>query len=98
MKILPVIMCAGAGPRVRPESPETLPKQFIPLIGSSTFQMAIAMLDDPGLRLRARGGGRGNIAAARGPDTIVVMLAGDYVVQDSAGLVALCKQAAEAAA
>ncbi|MEA2833796.1 MAG: mannose-phosphate guanylyltransferase / mannose-6-phosphate isomerase, partial [Methylobacteriaceae bacterium] len=48
MKILPVIMCGGAGTRVWPESRETLPKQFIPLIGErSTFQMAIAMLDDP---------------------------------------------------
>jgi mannose-1-phosphate guanylyltransferase/mannose-6-phosphate isomerase len=48
VKILPVIMCGGAGTRVLPESRETLPKQFIPLIGErSTVQMAIAMLDDP---------------------------------------------------
>src|SRR5437763_1306405 len=38
------------------------------------------------------------IAAAQGPDTIVVMLAADHVVQDRAGLIALCKQAAVAAA
>ena len=34
-KILPVIMCGGAGTRVWPESRETMPKQFIPLIGKS---------------------------------------------------------------
>ncbi len=46
-KILPVIMCGGAGTRVWPESRETLPKQFIPLIGEhSTFQMALDMLRD----------------------------------------------------
>ena len=47
MKILPVIMCGGAGTRVWPESRESLPKQFIPLIGAhSTFQMAAEMLSD----------------------------------------------------
>lgn len=47
MKILPVIMCGGAGTRVWPESRESLPKQFISLIGSlSTFQMASEMLSD----------------------------------------------------
>ena len=47
-KILPVIMCGGAGTRVWPESRETLPKQFIPLIGErSTFQTTMATLDDP---------------------------------------------------
>ncbi|TRL24683.1 mannose-1-phosphate guanylyltransferase/mannose-6-phosphate isomerase, partial [Methylosinus sporium] len=46
-KILPVIMCGGAGTRVWPESRETLPKQFIPLVGErSTFQTAIATLAD----------------------------------------------------
>ena len=38
-KILPVIMCGGAGTRVWPESRESMPKQFIPLVGQrSTFQ------------------------------------------------------------
>ena len=46
MKILPVIMCGGSGTRVWPESRESLPKQFISLIGAqSTFQMAAEMLD-----------------------------------------------------
>ena len=41
VKILPVIMCGGSGTRVWPESRESLPKQFISLIGlHSTFQMA----------------------------------------------------------
>ena len=48
MKILPVIMCGGSGTRVWPESRESLPKQFIPLVGDrSTFQMAMEMLSDP---------------------------------------------------
>ncbi|MCI0467362.1 MAG: mannose-1-phosphate guanylyltransferase/mannose-6-phosphate isomerase, partial [Beijerinckiaceae bacterium] len=38
-------MCGGAGTRVWPESRESLPKQFIPLIGSlSTFQMVVETL------------------------------------------------------
>lgn len=45
MKILPVVMCGGAGTRVWPESRESLPKQFIPLVGKrSTFQDTIDML------------------------------------------------------
>lgn len=48
MKILPVIMCGGSGTRVWPESRESLPKQFIPLVSAkSTFQMAIDVLADP---------------------------------------------------
>ncbi|HXW72237.1 MAG TPA: mannose-1-phosphate guanylyltransferase/mannose-6-phosphate isomerase [Methylocella sp.] len=47
-KILPVIMCGGSGTRVWPESRESLPKQFISLIGAhSTFQMAAETLADP---------------------------------------------------
>jgi mannose-1-phosphate guanylyltransferase/mannose-6-phosphate isomerase len=46
-KILPVIMCGGSGTRVWPESRESLPKQFISLIGArSTFQMATEILDE----------------------------------------------------
>jgi len=47
-KILPVIMCGGAGTRVWPESRDSLPKQFIPLVSErSTFQMLVEMLKDP---------------------------------------------------
>jgi mannose-1-phosphate guanylyltransferase / mannose-6-phosphate isomerase len=46
-KILPVVMCGGAGTRVWPESRESLPKQFIPLIGDrSTFQSIVELLGD----------------------------------------------------
>ncbi len=45
-KILPVIMCGGAGTRMWPESREATPKQFIQLFGErSTFQDTMAMLD-----------------------------------------------------
>jgi mannose-1-phosphate guanylyltransferase / mannose-6-phosphate isomerase len=47
-KILPVIMCGGSGTRVWPESRESLPKQFISLVGDrSTFQTTLQMLADP---------------------------------------------------
>jgi mannose-1-phosphate guanylyltransferase/mannose-6-phosphate isomerase len=47
-KILPVIMCGGAGTRVWPESRETMPKQFIALLGkSSTFQETVRRVSDP---------------------------------------------------
>jgi mannose-1-phosphate guanylyltransferase/mannose-6-phosphate isomerase len=40
-------MCGGAGTRVWPESRESLPKQFIPLIGeTSTFQSIVRILLD----------------------------------------------------
>src|ERR1700730_17592898 len=45
VKILPVIMCGGAGTRVWPEARERLPQQVISLVGPrSTFQMAAEML------------------------------------------------------
>jgi mannose-1-phosphate guanylyltransferase / mannose-6-phosphate isomerase len=47
-KILPVIMCGGSGSRMWPESRESLPKQFIPLIGErSTFQSIVGVVADP---------------------------------------------------
>jgi mannose-1-phosphate guanylyltransferase/mannose-6-phosphate isomerase len=47
-KIVPVIMCGGAGTRVWPESRETYPKQFIALIGDrSTFQETVARVTGP---------------------------------------------------
>ena len=46
-KIIPVVMCGGAGTRVWPESRESMPKQFIPLIGAtSTFQSIVKVLAD----------------------------------------------------
>src|ERR1700677_2339491 len=47
-KIRPVIMCGGSGTRMWPESRESLPKQFIPLIGQrSTFQTIVGVVSDP---------------------------------------------------
>jgi mannose-1-phosphate guanylyltransferase/mannose-6-phosphate isomerase len=44
-KIIPVIMCGGAGTRVWPASRETMPKQFIALLGDrSTFQNTLLRL------------------------------------------------------
>jgi len=48
VKILPVIMCGGAGTRVWPESRETMPKQFIALVGPrSTFQDSVLRVSGP---------------------------------------------------
>ena len=50
VKILPVIMCGGAGTRVWPESRASLPKQFIALVGPrSTFQNIMTMLSQSAL-------------------------------------------------
>ena len=46
-KVQPVIMCGGSGTRLWPESRESLPKQFISLIGyRSTFQSIVALVGD----------------------------------------------------
>ena len=46
-RVQPVIMCGGSGTRVWPESRESLPKQFIPLIGDhSTFQSVVELVGD----------------------------------------------------
>src|SRR5271166_4748701 len=46
-KILPVIMCGGSGSRMCPESRESLPKQFLPLVGErSTFQSIVGVVGD----------------------------------------------------
>ncbi len=134
MKILPVIMCGGSGTRVWPASRESLPKQFIPLVGEqSTFQMAMEVLADPVFEtpvvisnhayrfllgeqllamrrlahivLEPEGRDSGPavavataVAARMSPDTIVAVLAADHVVRDKIGFVALCREAAAAAA
>ncbi|PZO03514.1 MAG: mannose-1-phosphate guanylyltransferase/mannose-6-phosphate isomerase [Hyphomicrobiales bacterium] len=46
-KIIPVVMCGGAGTRLWPVSRDSMPKQFIPLLGQhSTFQRAVGLLSD----------------------------------------------------
>jgi len=45
--LIPIVMCGGSGTRMWPESRESLPKQFIPLIGDkSTFQTIMKMVSD----------------------------------------------------
>src|ERR1700736_3782830 len=48
-QIIPVIMCGGAGTRLWPVSRESMPKQFVPLIGQgSTFQQVMRRGCEPG--------------------------------------------------
>src|SRR5215470_7038315 len=50
LKIIPVIMCGGAGTRLWPASRESLPKQFMPLLGERTlFQDTMLRVADAGL-------------------------------------------------
>jgi mannose-1-phosphate guanylyltransferase/mannose-6-phosphate isomerase len=51
--IIPVIMCGGAGTRLWPVSRESMPKQFVPLIGAqSTFKQVLGRITDPDLFAR----------------------------------------------
>src|SRR5690242_17571641 len=51
--LIPVLMCGGAGTRLWPVSRESMPKQFVPLVGnSSTFQHALMRILDPNLFAR----------------------------------------------
>jgi len=46
-RIVPLVMCGGAGTRLWPSSREGRPKQFLPLLGSrSTFQETILRVSD----------------------------------------------------
>jgi mannose-1-phosphate guanylyltransferase/mannose-6-phosphate isomerase len=52
-QIVPVIMCGGAGTRLWPVSRESMPKQFVALVGDeSTFQQVLARISDPDLFAR----------------------------------------------
>ncbi|MBV9566402.1 MAG: mannose-1-phosphate guanylyltransferase/mannose-6-phosphate isomerase [Bradyrhizobium sp.] len=49
-KIIPLIMCGGAGTRLWPASREVRPKQFLPLFGArSTFQDTLKRVSDASL-------------------------------------------------
>ena len=49
-RIIPLIMCGGAGTRLWPASREVNPKQFLPLFGArSTFQETLLRVSDPSL-------------------------------------------------
>src|SRR3989441_1857536 len=46
-RIIPLIMCGGAGTRLWPASREVRPKQFLPLFGTrSTFQETLSRVSD----------------------------------------------------
>jgi mannose-1-phosphate guanylyltransferase / mannose-6-phosphate isomerase len=52
-KIIPLIMCGGAGTRLWPASREVHPKQFLPLFGArSTFQETLRRVSDTSLFAR----------------------------------------------
>jgi mannose-1-phosphate guanylyltransferase/mannose-6-phosphate isomerase len=49
-QIIPIVMCGGAGTRLWPVSRESMPKQFVSLIGEgSTFQQVIGRVSYPEL-------------------------------------------------
>src|SRR6516165_1411711 len=49
-RIIPLIMCGGAGTRLWPASREVRPKQFLPLFGArSTFQDTVTRVSDASL-------------------------------------------------
>src|SRR4051794_20687906 len=48
MQLIPIIMCGGAGTRLWPASRESMPKQFMPLLGEqSIFQETLLRVADP---------------------------------------------------
>jgi mannose-1-phosphate guanylyltransferase/mannose-6-phosphate isomerase len=50
LPIVPVILAGGTGTRLWPVSRDTMPKQFLPLVGErSTFQQALARVSDAAL-------------------------------------------------
>ena len=134
-RIIPLIMCGGAGTRLWPASREVRPKQFLPLFGAhSTFQdtllrvsgkalferpivitnaayrfMVLEQLAQIGLEadillepVRRDSGpaiAAGAVfAEARDKEAIVLALAADHVVGDTAAFVAACRQGLVAAA
>jgi mannose-1-phosphate guanylyltransferase/mannose-6-phosphate isomerase len=52
-QLIPVLMCGGAGTRLWPVSRESMPKQFVPLVGDrSTFQQTLMRIADPAMFAR----------------------------------------------
>jgi mannose-1-phosphate guanylyltransferase/mannose-6-phosphate isomerase len=134
MKILPVILCGGAGTRVWPVSRDSLPKQFIDLVGPrSTFQTLVAALRQAELfadpivitnydyrflvteQLEQIGANAlivlepsrrdsgpavavaAELAAMRGENVIVALLAADHMIEKEDAFRSLCVEAAAAA-
>src|SRR6478752_1285465 len=133
-RIVPLIMCGGAGTRLWPASREVRPKQFLPLFAArSTFQdtmlrvsdaklferpivitntayrfMVLEQLAEIGLEADVllepmrRDSGPAIAAGAafaqtRDNDAIVLALAADHVVRDTAAFVAACREGLTAA-
>ena len=133
-RIIPLIMCGGAGTRLWPLSREVRPKQFLPLFGArSTFQDTLLRVSDAALFDRPvvithasyrfmvleqlveigieadvilepmrRDSGPAIAAGAafaqnRTSEAIVLALAADHVVQDTAAFVAACREGLAAA-
>jgi mannose-1-phosphate guanylyltransferase/mannose-6-phosphate isomerase len=133
-RIIPLIMCGGAGTRLWPASREVRPKQFLPLFGPrSTFQDTLQRVSDPTLFERPivitntayrfmvleqlneigidadvlleparRDSGPALVAGAtfaqvRDSEAVVLALAADHVVRDTAAFVAACRSGLAAA-
>src|SRR6201997_4173616 len=133
-RIIPLIMCGGAGTRLWPASREGRPKQFLPLFGArSTFQDTLLRVSDGMLFERAivitnaayrfmvleqlaeigieadvllepmrRDSGPAIAAGAafaqsRDDEAVVLALAADHVVRDTAAFIAACRQGLVAA-
>ncbi|MGO4526252.1 mannose-1-phosphate guanylyltransferase/mannose-6-phosphate isomerase [Microvirga sp. 2MCAF35] len=133
-QILPVIMCGGSGTRLWPASRDSMPKQFIDLLGAnSTFQTAVQRVTEPNVFLRpavissndvrfivaeqlAQIGAEADIilepiqrdsaaaiavaachAARHAPETIVLVIAADHVIDDPAAFAAACQAGVEPA-
>ncbi|MET0708189.1 MAG: mannose-1-phosphate guanylyltransferase/mannose-6-phosphate isomerase [Tardiphaga sp.] len=128
-RIIPLIMCGGAGTRLWPSSREGRPKQFLPLFGPrSTFQDTVLRVSDASLFDRPivitsaayrfmvreqladigldadvllepmrRDSGPAIAAGAafaqtRDVEAVVLALAADHVVKDTAAFVAACRE------
>jgi len=133
-RIIPLIMCGGAGTRLWPASREGRPKQFLPLFGAcSTFQDTLKRVSDATLFERpivitnatyrfmvleqlAEIGIEADVllepmrrdsgpaiaagaafAQARDNVAVVLALAADHVVGDTAAFIAACRQGLVAA-
>jgi len=133
-RIIPLIMCGGAGTRLWPASREVHPKQFLPLFGKrSTFQDTLMRMSDAALFERPivitnnayrfmvieqlaeigreadvllepmrRDSGPAIAAGAafaqtRDNEAVVLALAADHVVADTAAFVAACREGLAAA-
>jgi mannose-1-phosphate guanylyltransferase / mannose-6-phosphate isomerase len=91
-RIIPLIMCGGTGTRLWPASREGRPKQFLPLLGArSIFQDTLTRVSDPALFEQAI------VITNTAYRFMVLALAADHVVRDTAAFIAACGQGLAAA-